>query len=122
MRYPPPIFLHWKIRKDGAVKGLCGGEIDPLNLFAFGDLDGEGRSARLQHPLGVAVGEEGVVYVADSYNHKLKRVETESSKAKVITMNEGLNEPGGLCLSKDQKKLYIADSNSHAIQVILNRM
>ena len=100
------------------MKGLCGGEIDPLNLFAFGDLDGEGKAARLQHPLGVAVGGQGVVYVADSYNHKLKRVEMEGAKARVVTMNEGLNEPGGVFLSQDQQKLYIADTNAHAIQVL----
>ena len=100
------------------MKGLCGGEIDPLNLFAFGDLDGEGRAARLQHPLGVAVGEQGIVYVADSYNHKLKRVEVEGAKARVVTMLEGLNEPGGVFLTQDQQKLYIADTNAHAIQVL----
>jgi len=105
-------------RKDGAVKGLCGGEIDPMNLFAFGDLDGEGRAARLQHPLGVAVGEQGIVYVADSYNHKLKRVEMEGAKARVVTMMEGLSEPGGVLLTEDQQKLYIADTNAHAIQVV----
>ena len=99
------------------MKGLCGGEIDPLNLFAFGDLDGEGRAARLQHPLGVAVGEQGIVYVADSYNHKLKKVEMEGAKARVVTMMEGLNEPGGVLLTQDQQKLYIADTNAHAIQV-----
>ena len=100
------------------MKGLCGGEIDPLNLFAFGDLDGEGRAARLQHPLGVAVGEQGIVYVADSYNHKLKRVEMEGAKARVVTMLEGLSEPGGVFLTQDQQKLYIADTNAHAIQVL----
>ena len=100
------------------MKGLCGGEIDPLNLFAFGDLDGEGRAARLQHPLGVAVGEQGIVYVADSYNHKLKRVEMEGAKARVVTMMEGLSEPGGIFLIQDQQKLYIADTNAHAIQVL----
>ena len=104
-------------RKDGAVKGLCGGEVDPLNLFAFGDLDGEGRAAKLQHPLGVAVGEKGTVYVADSYNHKLKKVEMEGAKARVVSMKEGLNEPGGISMSEDQQKLYIADSNAHIIQV-----
>jgi len=80
--------------------------------------DREGRTAKLQHPLGVAVGELGVVYVVDSYNHKLKRVDIEGAKARVITMKEGLNEPGGVFLSQDHQKLYIADTNAHAIQVV----
>ena len=42
------------------------------DLFAFGDTDGKGREVRLQHPLGVAWSEKnGVLYVADSYNHKV---------------------------------------------------
>ena len=41
------------------------------DLFAFGDGDGKGRDVRLQHPLGVACrSKDGLVYVADSYNHK----------------------------------------------------
>ena len=41
------------------------------DLFAYGDVDGKGRDARLQHPLGVAWNErDGLLYVADSYNHK----------------------------------------------------
>lgn len=42
------------------------------DLFAFGDTDGKGREVRLQHPLGVAWSEKDrVLYVADSYNHKV---------------------------------------------------
>lgn len=36
----------------------------------FGDRDGVGSNAQLQHPLGVLYSSEGLVYVADSYNHK----------------------------------------------------
>lgn len=44
------------------------------DLFAFGDNDGKGREVRLQHPLGVACGgKDGLIYVADSYNHKVRR-------------------------------------------------
>ena len=52
--------------------------------------DGETASARMQHPLGVAV-EGGVVYVADTYNNKIKRVGTETLT--VATM-AGTGEPG----------------------------
>ena len=42
------------------------------DLFAFGDVDGKGREARLQHPLGVAWNSrDKMIYVADSYNHKV---------------------------------------------------
>lgn len=42
------------------------------DLFAYGDVDGKGIDAKLQHPLGVAaVGE--FIYVTDSYNHKVSQ-------------------------------------------------
>lgn len=44
------------------------------DLFAYGDIDDVGNKARLQHPLGVALAsEEGPLYVADSYNHKVRK-------------------------------------------------
>nr|XP_053634639.1 NHL repeat-containing protein 2-like [Cherax quadricarinatus] len=55
---------------DGAVKAVVGAARDPLDLFAYGDVDGIGIDAKLQHPLAVAtVGD--CVYLADSYNHKV---------------------------------------------------
>ena len=42
------------------------------NLFRFGDKDGSGTGAQLQHPLAVLALPSGQVVVADSYNHKLK--------------------------------------------------
>lgn len=42
------------------------------NLFAFGDIDGKGMDAKLQHPLGVSWDDgNNLLYVADSYNHKV---------------------------------------------------
>lgn len=106
-------------RSDGAVKGLCGGEVDPTNLFAYGDKDGEGRGAKLQHPLGVALAHDGsTLYVADSYNHKVKKVVLMGNKAIVSTVIGGLCEPGGLCISEDGTKVFIADTNNHCIQVL----
>ncbi|XP_036029248.1 NHL repeat-containing protein 2 [Onychomys torridus] len=112
--------------KDGAVKHLVGGERDPTNLFAFGDIDGVGINAKLQHPLGVAWDEKrNLLYVADSYNHKIKVVDP---KTKVCTTLAGtgdakgaesaFNEPGGLCVGDSGRLLYVADTNNHQIKVV----
>ncbi len=45
-------------------------------LFDFGDVDGAGDVVRLQHPLGV-VYLRGKLYVADTYNHKIKVIDVE---------------------------------------------
>ncbi|KAL2932437.1 Protein SUPPRESSOR OF QUENCHING 1 chloroplastic [Bienertia sinuspersici] len=58
--------------KTGGSRLLAGG--DPIfsdNLFKFGDHDGIGAEVLLQHPLGVCFGQDGQVYIADSYNHKV---------------------------------------------------
>ena len=42
------------------------------NLFAYGDEDGKGTNAKLQHPLAISLmSDEGPLIVADSYNHKV---------------------------------------------------
>ncbi|XP_032429455.1 NHL repeat-containing protein 2 [Xiphophorus hellerii] len=116
--------------KDGAVKHLVGGERDPLNLFAFGDVDGKGVDAKLQHPLGVAwSAEQSRLYVADSYNHKIKVVDPKMKQCATLagTGEAGdalgpqftktcFNEPGGICISGNL--LYVADTNNHKIKVL----
>ena len=51
---------------EGKVKTIVG-----QGLFEFGDLDGTGDEVRLQHALGVAY-HDGKLYVADTYNSKIK--------------------------------------------------
>nr|XP_057917695.1 NHL repeat-containing protein 2 [Doryrhamphus excisus] len=118
--------------KDGAVKLLVGGERDPLNLFAFGDVDGKGVDAKLQHPLGVAWSrEESLLYVVDSYNHKVKVVDPKTKQCSTLAgtgeagntlgpefSNSSFNEPGGICVGAGGKLLYVADTNNHIIKVL----
>ncbi|KAM6897013.1 NHL repeat-containing protein 2 [Xenentodon cancila] len=117
---------------DGAVKLLVGGERDPLNLFAFGDVDGKGVDAKLQHPLGVAwAPEQSLLYVADSYNHKIKVVDPKTKQCRTLagTGEAGdavgpefnkccFNEPGGICVGDGGKLLYVADTNNHQVKVL----
>lgn len=93
-------------------------------LFEFGDKDGKGLEVRLQHPLGVAWHKDGTLYVADTYNHKIKKVNLETEEC-VAWLGSGkagdkldpvqFSEPSGLSLIGD--KLYIADTNNHRICV-----
>jgi len=99
------------------VKNVCGGAKNPMDLFSYGDKDGKGTEARLQHPLGVASTSADKLYIADSYNHKIKLVTELASKTPVCSTCpvEGLNEPGGLSYD-GLDCLYIADTNNHCIQ------
>lgn len=118
--------------KDGAVKHLVGGERDPTNLFAFGDADGVGINAKLQHPLGVAWdSKRNLLYVADSYNHKIKIVDPKTKSCTTLAgtgntdnvtgssfTESTFNEPGGLCIGENGQLLYVADTNNHQIKVM----
>jgi DNA-binding beta-propeller fold protein YncE len=91
------------------------------SLFAFGDVDGYGDAARLQHPLGLAV-DGPTLFVADTYNHRIKQIDLASAKVEswVGTGRSGtslqpveLNEPGGIAVSAET--LWVADTNNHRI-------
>jgi sugar lactone lactonase YvrE len=95
-------------------------------LFDFGDADGVGDAVRLQHPLGLAFA-DGVLYIADSYNHKIKRCDPAARRVTSwlgsgepghhdgAATKSQFSEPGGLSFADG--KLYVADTNSHAIRV-----
>ncbi|HEY8447449.1 MAG TPA: alkyl hydroperoxide reductase [Thermomicrobiales bacterium] len=98
-------------------------------LFDFGDIDARGDSVRLQHVQGVAATvEDGapVVYLADTYNDKIKRLVPETREVTTVLGGDGHGhvdgdaataefwEPSGLSIAG--RTLYIADTNNHAIR------
>ncbi|MBN1402273.1 MAG: redoxin domain-containing protein [Anaerolineae bacterium] len=94
-------------------------------LFEFGDVDGVWPQARLQHALGI-VYHRSYLYVADTYNHKIKRI--TPGEGRVTTLagtgapgwrdgdEASFYEPGGLSALGD--RLYVADTNNHVIRTI----
>ena len=116
----------------GATRTIAGGEnAQPRNLFAFGDKDGIGEAARMQHVLGVLWWpSEQKIIVADTYNHRLKLVDPKTGEARrwVGSGTPGLrdgngleaqfSEPSGFALGPQAKQLFVADTNNHAIRVV----
>ncbi len=98
-----------------SVSTLVGGDPNPRNLFAFGDKDGGGFEAKLQHPLGVAFA-NGKLYVADTYNHKIKVLEPQGGQIQSLDLKTTFNEPGGI--SATDNRLFVADTNNHKIRVV----
>jgi len=98
-----------------------------LGLFEFGDIDGVGADVRLQHPMGLANDEAGHLYIADSYNHKIKTLDPTNGTVKTLIgtgepgradgpfLQAQLYEPEGLVAVNG--RLYIADTNNHTIRV-----
>lgn len=109
----------------GQVSAVCGGDKNPANLHSFGDVDGKEHSAKLQHPLGVTWNHSDKrIYVADTYNHKIKSVDIATGHCKTLfgdgkpdhTFN--FNEPSGLAVNPDGNILYVADTNNHVLKII----
>ncbi|CAN5694583.1 thioredoxin-like domain-containing protein [soil metagenome] len=110
--------------QDGVVTTLVG-----RDLFDWGDVDGPLDEALLQHATDVAVDPDtGLIYVSDTYNNKLKCIDLQERR---ITTLAGTGdaaradgpgdvaaffEPHGLSVFKG--KLYVADTNNHAVRVI----
>lgn len=113
-------------------------------MFAFGDEEGKGYNAKLQHPLGVHFCKaNGTLYVADTYNHKIKVMKPQAdsglsretplqswigtSTDKNPRVRDGpdgearLNEPNG-CWAKISPDgstflgLYIADTGNDCVR------
>jgi thiol-disulfide isomerase/thioredoxin/sugar lactone lactonase YvrE len=92
-------------------------------LFDFGDVDGTGEAVRLQHALGL-VYHEGKLYVADTYNSKIKMIDPVKRTSTTFLGGEAegwlgtpvFREPGGISYANG--KLYVADTNAHRIRVV----
>ncbi len=111
------------------VANPSSGKVDTLvgiGLFEFGDEDGTGGQARLQHPLAVSW-HDGLLLVGDTYNHKVKKLDPSTRTVSSWLgsgepdMQDGtgptasFHEPSGLSVGSG--RLYIADTNNHAIRV-----
>jgi thiol-disulfide isomerase/thioredoxin len=99
------------LSEDDEVKTIVG-----EGLFEFGDVDGQGDKARLQHALGLAY-HDGKLYVADTYNSKIKLLDPVKRTSTTFLGGKALfSEPGGI--SYADGKLYVADTNAHRIRVV----
>ncbi|WP_027865172.1 NHL repeat-containing protein [Massilia alkalitolerans] len=110
-----------KIAKDGTVTTLAGNG-------TRGELDGIGRAAQFNGPVGLAVDDAGIVYVADTYNDRIRRIGRDGT----VTTIAGSGKPGlldGLAAAASfdtpsalavttNGTLYVADTGNNAIRRI----
>jgi hypothetical protein len=95
-------------------------------LFVFGDQDGDGQNALLQHPTGLSFQDE-LLYIADSYNHKIKQLNPNDGSVETLIGTGMSGEMNGSFAQstfyepEDVKVLgqylFIADTNNHQIRV-----
>jgi DNA-binding beta-propeller fold protein YncE len=128
-------FLYWVDPEGSAVRRVSldaetEGFVETLagtGLFDWGDADGQGKAAKLQHPQGIAYS-EGRVLISDTYNHKIKALDPVSFDVSTAAgtgvrawgdgprLMAAFDEPGGLSIVAT--RAYIADTNNHLVRVL----
>jgi thiol-disulfide isomerase/thioredoxin len=99
-----------QIKHDNVITAIGTG------LFDFGHIDGSGDSARLQHPLGLAVHPDGSIYIADTYNGAIRRFDPKINN--VSTVARDLAEPSDICFSADGNSILVVEAASGNITTI----
>jgi len=102
-------------------------EVSTLAGSAVGFRDGSGTSAEFSFPSGVAVDAEGNVYVADEYNHLIRKITPEGLVSTLAGSTEGFsdgsgrsaqfNGPAGVTVDT-AGNVYVADEFNHRIRKV----
>ena len=98
-----------RITRDGIVTTLAGEGTAGLQ-------DGQGREARFNGPLGIAVDASGRVFVADTYNDRIRVVELDGI-VRTIAAEIRFDTPSGVAVDA-AGYVYVADTRNRTIQQI----
>ena len=83
-------------------------------LFTWGLTDGPAHKARLQRPSDLAVLADGSIAVADTGNHRIRRL----ANRRLRTLGPvGFDRPSGIC-ALPTGQLVVADTGNHRLVVV----
>ena len=112
-----------RVRADGIIERVAG-----TGLPGFGGEGGPARLALLNQPTGLAFDRQGNLYIADSANHRVRKLDAKGNIQTVAGTgvpgfggDSGparlalLNQPNGLAFDS-QNNLYIADSANRRVR------
>ena len=92
---------------------------------------GSAQKAKLNFPSGMAIDQAGAVYIADTLNHRIRKVDPATGKVQTIAgtgrakwsgddgpaVSAALNEPVALIIDL-KNRLYVADQSNNRIRMI----
>ena len=111
-----------KVYPDNVIQTLAG-----TGVAGFGGELIAGSASALNSPMGVAMAPSGIVYIADTYNHRIRAVSADGTIATVAGTGvsgtgaenqpwtaTALRGPRGVCVDH-QGALYIVDTSNHRV-------
>ena len=113
------------LRPDGTVATLAGSHEPDFR-------DGVGAHARFEAPSGLALARDGALFVADTANHRIRRVARDGAVTTVAgdhdddspTFLDGpvaeaqFYHPEDVAVSSDGRTLFVADTGNHRVRQI----
>jgi hypothetical protein len=122
------------LSKDGDVRTVAGSGPDEFDREFEGGYDGDGGKATkalLQRPTDVAVGKGGTLFIADTLNSCIRKVDADGIIETVAgrctergddgdngpATEASLDRPYGIALD-GEGNLYIADTHNHRVRVV----
>ncbi|MCL2625433.1 MAG: NHL repeat-containing protein [Cystobacterineae bacterium] len=100
----------------------------PTGSSSGGYAEGGGNVARFNQPLGITIDKEGNLYVADSYNHSIRKVRPDGvvsmfAGSGTMGFNDGTANAAQFAYLADivigaAGNLYVADTHNHRIRKV----
>jgi glucose/arabinose dehydrogenase len=106
--------MHTIVRVDpasGAVTILAGAPGER------GFADGPAAAARFDAPIGVASAPDGTIVVADTYNHRIRRITTDGNVTTVAGGNGEFDTPCGVAVAADGALIVADTANSRVVRI-----
>ena len=125
-----------KITPEGEVSTLAGGgDVGWRKKSREGIVDGQGSMARFHFPSGIAIDKGGNLYVADSFNHRIRKITPEGEVSTLAGSSVGMGlkiggyadgpgdvaefyYPSGIAID-EEGNLYVVDSGNNRIRKIV---
>jgi hypothetical protein len=111
-----------RLIEDGQLSRAAG---QCANFGNAGEQDGPAADARFEWPRGLALGPDGALYIADTSNHRIRRLTTDGQVETVAGQGEGstdgtleqatFSQPVGLTFGPDGA-LYVSEIGSHKVR------
>jgi len=101
-----------KITSAGVVNTFCGTGVG-------GYLDGASTTAEFNGPEGLAIDASGNLYVADSFNHSIRKIGTDGTASTIVgspVQTIEINAPGAITVD-NQKNLFVTDHSGRVIEL-----